>query len=111
MAEISLPRPVDQQFRILPFPPGYQVDRDQTFIYESGEAKIKLGRIYFTVPDSADDMVIFYRSEMENKGWNLINMVNYRGTTLLYHNRNQVCILTIEPDAGKTRVMIQVGPK
>lgn len=109
--EASFPRPVDMQFPILPFPPEYEMDRDRSFIFESGRGKIKVGGIHLNVLDTPDNVVSFYRTEMRNKGWHLIQMVDHRGTIMLFERRTQICTLTIESSAEKTLVIIHIGPK
>lgn len=111
IGEASLPRPVDRQFPVLPFPPGYEMDRDRSFIYESGRGQVKVGGIHLSVFDTPDDMVSFYRAEMKSKGWRLIQMVDHRGTLMLYEKKTLICTIVIESSAEKTLIVIHIGPK
>ncbi|MDH5763976.1 MAG: hypothetical protein OEZ51_13450 [Nitrospinota bacterium] len=109
--EASLPRPVNMQFPILPFPTGYEMDRDRSFVYESGQGKIMVGGIHLVVADTPDQMVSFYRAGMQEKGWRLIRMVDHRGTIMLYETKTLICTITVEPMVEKTQVIIHIGPK
>ena len=111
ITEVSFPRPVDKQFPVLPFPPEYEMDRDQSFIYESGRGKVKVGGIHLTVFNTPDEMVSFYRSEMKDKGWRMVRMVDHKGTILVYEKKTLFCTITINPSAEKTRIIIHIGPK
>ena len=111
MREAAIPRPVDKQFPDLPFPPEYELDRERSFIYESGYGGVKVGGLYLMVFNSVDDTVIFYRTEMRNKGWRLIRMINHRGTDMLFEKKALVCNLVIEREEDKTQVVIHIGPK
>jgi len=111
IVEASLPRPVDMQFPILPFPSGYKMDRDRSFIYESGQGKVKVGGIHLTTTDTTDEVVTFYRTEMKNKGWRLIRMVDHLGTIMLFERKTMMCTITVESLAEKTLIIIHIGPK
>ncbi len=87
------------------------MDRDRSFIFESGQGEIKVGGIHLNVSDTPDNTVSFYRTEMKNNGWRLIQMVDHRGTIMLYELRNLICTIIVEPSADQSRVIIHIGPK
>ncbi len=105
------PPPLAIQFSNIPIPKNYSLDRDRTFIYESGSGNVKVGRLYFYVKSSSEDLVEFYRNEMLQKGWKLIRIIEHDGTVMLYENPKELCTVIVSHSFAKTRAEVQVGPK
>ena len=107
----ALPRPIGLQFPNLPFPAEHELDRERTFIYESGRGNVKVGGIHIIVPDAPAQVTRFYRTGMKDKDWRLIRQVSHEGTAMLYENSDMICTITLKPEEATTRVIIEIGPK
>ena len=99
------------QFSSIPLPDGIELDRDKTFIYESGSGAVKVGRLSFSLWNRAGEVVEYFRNEMPGRGWQSIRIVEHDTTIMLYEQENEVCTIIVEPALGKTQIEIQIGPK
>ncbi len=107
----KLPPPIAMQFSSIPLPDGVELDRDKTFIYESGSGTVKVGRLSFSLWNRAGEVVEYFRNEMPGRGWQLIRVVEHDVTVMLYEKESDVCTIMVEPTLGKTQIEIQIGPK
>lgn len=105
------PPTVALQFPSIPIPKGTELDRDKTFIYESGSGKVKVGRLVFSVWNKYQEVVDYFRDEMVNNGWKLLRTIEHTETILLYERRGKVATVIIQSSLGKTYIEIQIGPK
>jgi len=105
------PPPLALQFANIPIPDGFSLDREKTFIYESGSGSVKVGRLYFSVWNKVEDVVEYFRNEMPPKGWTSIRIIEHQVTVMLYETETELCTVIVEPSIGKTKIEIQVGPK
>lgn len=111
-AEKEPPPPaVALQFPSIPIPKGTELDRDKTFIYESGSGKVKVGRLVFSVWNKTQDVVDYFREEMVKNGWKSVRTMEHTDTILLYERKGKVATIIIKHSMGKTHIEIQIGPK
>ena len=102
---------LSKRFSNIPLPRNYDLDRSKSFIYESGNGKVKVGRLHLTGWGGPENIINFYRSEMVKRGWDLIRVTEQEATIMLYSQDNQICTVVIVKSFGKTSVDIQFGPK
>ena len=102
---------LSKRFSNIPLHKDYDLDRSKSFIYESGDGNVKVGRLHLTGWGGPDDIIVFYRNEMVKKGWKLIRMTEQEATILLYEQGAQICTVVLVKSFGKTSVDIQFGPK
>ncbi|MFQ5482777.1 MAG: hypothetical protein ACE5ER_08455 [Nitrospinaceae bacterium] len=99
------------RFANVPIPPGFDLDRSKSFIYESGSGAVKVGRLYLSGWNAVDEVIQFFRNEMVAKGWSPISIMEQQVTLMVFEREDQVCTLMVEPSFGKTHVQIHVGPR
>ena len=99
------------QFPSIPIPKGTELDRDKTFIYESGSGEVKVGRLVFSVWNKPQEVVDYFREEMSKNGWKLLRTIEHTETILLYERKGEVATVMIDSSLGKTYIEIQIGPK
>lgn len=102
---------LSKRFSNIPIPKKYDLDRDKSFIYESGSGRVKVGRLHLTGWGGPENVIMFYRNQMVKKGWNLIRVTEQETTVLLYEQNDQICTVVIVKSFGKTSIDIQFGPK
>jgi hypothetical protein len=102
---------IGTRFANVPIPPGFDLDRSKSFIYESGSGNVKVGKLYLKGWNSAEEVIEFFRNEMVAKGWTSISIMEQNTTVMMYEQETQVCTIMVEPSLGKTHVQINVGPK
>jgi len=63
-----------------------------------------MGRLRYETHSSAEEAIAFFKREMPNYGWSLINVLEYGTKELSYQKHNEFCSITIYP--GRTCVVI-----
>ncbi len=99
------------RFGNVPIPPGFDLDRNKSFIYESGSGAVKVGKLHLSGWNDEDEVIEFYRNEMVTKGWSSISIMEQKITVMVYEQEGQICTIMVEPSFSKTHVEINVGPK
>ncbi len=105
------PAALTTRFANVPIPPGFDLDRDKSFIYESGSGSVKVGKLHLTGWNDEDEVIEYYRNEMVAKGWSSVSIMEQKITVMVYEQEGQMCTIMVEPSFSKTHVEINVGPK
>lgn len=99
------------RFTDVPVPGKFKLDRDKSFIYETGNSKVKVGRLFYSGSGKMEEVASFYQGEMTGHGWNLIRSMEQSGITLLYEKQGWSCLVAINSSFGQSTIEIQLGPK
>ena len=110
-SQVEDPSALKQRFGNVPIPPGFDLDRSKSFIYESGSGAVKVGKIHLTGWNDEDEVIEYYRNEMIAKGWSTVSIMEQKITVMVYEQEGQMCTIIVEPSFSKTHVEINVGPK
>jgi len=95
----------------VPVPNGFNRDQSKSFVYETGNNDMKVGRLFFNGASGLKPIVEFYRNEMVNKGWTLTNSMTSTDTILNYRKEGWICTVIIRPRSfNRSIVEIQIGP-
>ena len=95
----------------VPVPSGFIRDQLKSFVYETGNERMKVGRLFFEGNKSLKDVVEFYQNEMINKEWTLINSMASKDTILNYAKTGWTCTVIIRPRSfSRSNIEIQIGP-
>ena len=95
----------------VPVPSGFIRNQSMSFVYESGNGNMKVGRLYFEGNKSLQDVVEFYKNEMINKEWTLINSMAGKDTILNYRKTGWTCAVFVRPRSfSRSIIEIQIGP-
>ena len=95
----------------VPVPNGFNRDQSKSFVYETGNNDMKVGRLYFNGASGLKSTVEFYQNEMINKGWALVNSMASTDTILNYRKEGWICTVIIRPRSfSRSIVEIQIGP-
>ena len=98
-------------FTDVPVPSGFNRDQLKSFVYETGNNDMKVGRLFFNGNTGMKETVEFYQNEMINKGWTLVNAMASTDTILNYRKEGWVCTVIIRPRSfSRSKVEIQIGP-
>ena len=98
-------------FSDIPVPFDFKRDISKSFIYESGSGTIKVGRFVYTGWENIEKITTFYKNEMINRGWSLINSIKHENFILNYQKEGWVSTITLHSNIGRTIIEIQAGPK
>ena len=95
----------------VPVPNGFNRDQSKSFVYETGNNDMKVGRLFFNGASGLKQTVEFYQNEMVNKGWALTNSMASTDTILNYRKEGWICTVIIRPRSfSRSIVEIQIGP-
>ena len=95
----------------VPVPDGFNRNQSKSFVYETGNADMKVGRLFFDGATGLKPTVEFYQNEMINKGWALVNSMASTDTILNYRKEGWICTVIIRPRSfSRSIVEIQIGP-
>ena len=95
----------------VPVPNGFNRDQSKSFVYETGNNDMKVGRLFFNGASGLKPTVEFYQNEMVNKGWTLTDSMASTDTILNYRKEGWICTVIIRPRTfNRSIVEIQIGP-
>ena len=95
----------------VPVPNGFNRDQSKSFVYETGNNDMKVGRLFFNGASGLKPTVEFYQNEMINKGWALVNSMASTDTILNYRKEGWICTVIIRPRSFNGSIVeIQIGP-
>ena len=95
----------------VPVPNGFNRDQSKSFVYETGNNDMKVGRLFFNGSSGLKPTIEFYQNEMVNKGWTLVNSMASTDTILNYRKEGWICTVIIRPRSfNRSIVEIQIGP-
>ena len=95
----------------VPVPDGFNRDQSKSFVYETGNNDMKVGRLFFNGASGLKQTVEFYQNEMINKGWALVNSMASTDTIINYRKEGWICTVIIRPRSfSRSIVEIQIGP-
>ena len=95
----------------VPVPSGFIRDQVKSFVYETGNERMKVGRLFFKGNKSLKDVVKFYQNEMINKEWTIINSMAGKDTILNYRKTGWTCTVIVRPRSfSRSNIEIQIGP-
>ena len=95
----------------VPVPSGFIRDQLKSFVYETGNEHMKVGRLFFEGNKSLEDVVKFYQNEMVNKEWTLVNSMASKDTILNYRKTGWICTVIVRPRSfNRSNIEVQIGP-
>lgn len=97
------------KFEDVPVPQGFKLLSNESFIFETDTTRV--GLLKYSGGPSADQVVSFYKEQMIQYGWSMINVVEYGRRILNFEREDQSCVITVEPATTKTIFIISVAPK
>jgi hypothetical protein len=100
--------PTYSEFEDVRIPREMELDRDESVVYESHN--LRMGVLYYSGKGNLPDVVEFFKENMTNDGWGLINSFQHKSHLLNFVKGNRSCIIFAEQKVGKTNVQIWLGP-
>jgi hypothetical protein len=97
------------RFEDAPVPAGFNIIRDQSFVYQ--DSSIRLGLLRYAGRAKASQVISFFRAQMPLYNWNIINMVEFGTLTMNFTKADENCVIVIEPLTTKTLVDIIISPR
>jgi len=97
------------KFEDLPTPAGFKILDKESFAFQNDKSRVALLKYYGG--KNAEQVLAFYKEQMASFNWNLVNIIEYDRKVLNYENSEESCIITIQPQGGKSLVTVALSPK
>jgi len=97
------------KFEDLPAPAGFKILDKESFAFQNDKSRVALLKYYGG--KNAEQVMEFYKEQMASFNWNLVNIIEYDKKILNYENSEESCIITIQPQGGKSLVTVALSPK
>lgn len=97
------------RFIDIPYPAGFRVLVDKSFILESGG--VRAGILRYTGRADMQNIVMFYKTQMPVHNWALLNVLEYAGSMLNFERENESCVVSIEQKGKRLQISITLAPK
>lgn len=97
------------KFEDLPTPAGFKILDKESFAFRNDKSRVALLKYYGG--KNAEQVMEFYKEQMASFNWNLVNIIEYDRKVLNYENSEESCIITIQPQGGKSLVTVALSPK
>ncbi|PJC48719.1 MAG: hypothetical protein CO035_01930 [Candidatus Omnitrophica bacterium CG_4_9_14_0_2_um_filter_42_8] len=97
------------KFEDIPTPAGFRILDKESFAFQNDKSRVALLKYYGG--KNAEQVMAFYKEQMASFNWNLVNVIEYDRKVLNYENSEESCIITIQPQGGKSLVTVALSPK
>ena len=97
------------KFEDLPTPSGFKFLDKESFAFQNDKSRVALLKYYGG--QNAEQVLAFYKEQMASFNWSLVNIIEYDRKVLNYENSEESCIITIQPQGGKSMVTVALSPK
>ena len=97
------------KFEDIPVPAGFKSLDKESFAFQNDKSRVALLKYYGG--KTADQVVAFYKEQMASFNWDLVNIIEYDRKVLNYENSDESCIVTVQPQGGKSTVIISLSPR
>ena len=97
------------KFEDLPTPAGFRFLDKESFAFQNDKSRVALLKYYGS--QNAEQVLAFYKEQMASFNWNMVNIIEYDRKVLNYENSEESCIITIQPQGGKSMVTVALSPK
>ena len=97
------------RFSDVPFPSGFRIISDKSFILESGG--VRAGILRYTGNANAEQVVAFYKKQMPIYNWALLNVLEFGDKMLNFEREKESCVVTIKSAGSRVEIAISLAPK
>jgi len=97
------------KFDDIPVPSGFKLLDKESFAFQNDRSRVAL--LKYIGPKPADNVMDFFKEQMAQCNWDLINITEYEKKVLNYENSYESCIISIEPQGGKSFITIALSQK
>ena len=97
------------KFEDIPVPAGFKLLDKESFAFQNDKSRVALLKYYGG--QNADQVLVFYKEQMASFNWSLVNVIEYERKVMNYENSEESCIITIQPQGGKSLVTVALSPQ
>lgn len=93
-------------FEDVKIPYNLTVNRNDSFIYQSGGFKAGVLRLYGDA--EAPEVMSFFQTNMLQEGWTLLTSFKYQKNILVFTKDGRVCLIMSEPPVGWSDLVVEI---
>ncbi len=108
-AATSGPLPKYYDFEDVPVPCELNLDKEESFIYQT--TNFKAGVLVFSGRVDASSVVTFFATTLPRENWKLLGGFRYHRSILAFEKGSRICLVNVKESALKTHVEIYVAPR
>jgi len=97
------------KFSDIPVPRGFKFLPANSYAFQSGT--VRVGVLVYAGRATAEQVVVFYQSQMPMYNWNFLNVIEYGKRLINFDRDSESCVISVEPKMLNTRIIISIGPK
>lgn len=97
------------KFEDIPVPAGFKLLDKESFAFQNDKSRVALLKYYGG--QNAEQVLVFYKEQMASFNWSMVNIIEYDKKVMNYENSEESCIITIQPQGGKSAVTVALSPK
>ncbi len=107
--EVKQPITTSYRFEDIPLPPGMNLNRKESFVYET--RAIRTGLLVYEGKGEIERLANFFKEQMPNYQWRLVSNFELHNVMLTFIKEGWSSVIYIQPQADETkRIEIRVGP-
>ncbi|MDP2921912.1 MAG: hypothetical protein Q8O12_06085 [Candidatus Omnitrophota bacterium] len=97
------------KFEDIPVPAGFKLLDKESFAFQNDKSRVALLKYYGG--KNSENVIMFYKEQMAAFNWSLVNIIEYERKVMNYENSEESCIITIQPQGGKSLITVALSPK
>ncbi|MDD5006253.1 MAG: hypothetical protein PHS93_07155 [Candidatus Omnitrophica bacterium] len=97
------------RFDDIPVPMGFKFFPLNSFVYEAG--KVRIGVLEYYGSSFPYKIVKFYKDNMPNLGWRILNVIESKDTLLSFEKDNEICIVKFSYKGSGGSLVISISPR
>ncbi|MBF0497709.1 MAG: hypothetical protein HQK58_14225 [Deltaproteobacteria bacterium] len=94
------------EFGDILLPSKMDIDRKNSFVYETG--RVKTGYLTLTGNVPSEELVDFFKFNMVKDGWRLRCIFKYSKNLLLFSKDGKSCVVNIMPQVGISSTVVEI---
>ncbi|MBM4339455.1 MAG: hypothetical protein FJ110_07905 [Deltaproteobacteria bacterium] len=107
--EKTQPIATSYRFEDIPLPPGMNLNRKESFVYETGTTRT--GLLVYEGKGEMEKLANFFKQQMPKHQWRLVSNFELHNVMLTFIKEGWSSVIYIQPQGDETRrIEIRVGP-
>lgn len=97
------------RFADIPVPMKFKFLPEDSYAFEN--AGVRVGILKYQGKANIQQVINFYKEQMELYNWNLLNVTEYGERLLNFERDNETCIISLLPKGSSVHIVVTLGPK
>lgn len=97
------------RFSDIPVPSGFKIKPEESYTFQTDT--FRDGLLKYTGSANPQVVVNFYKEQMPQYNWQLVNLIEYGRSLLNFEKQDQSCTIIVEGGVTRTAITIHLSPK